>query len=73
MLGRGIEGEPETPVTKTFSADRSIVTLSATIRALVGLNLICAKVEVADPEHGESSSTLAFVFDGYLRAARLPL
>ena len=29
------------------------------------MNLICAGVEVADPEHGESSSTFAFVFAGY--------
>lgn len=64
--GTGAEsGFPDTPVAKTVGADRSTVTLSATTPALVGMNLICAEVEVADRTHGESSRTYAMIFDGY--------
>jgi hypothetical protein len=70
VLNRGIDGEPDTPATKTFSPVRSTVTLSATTPAPVGVDLICAEVEVADPEHGESSSTLAFVFRRLPRRGR---
>ena len=65
VLGRLIDGEPRTPVTKSFSTDRSSVTLSAMVPALVGLNLICGQVDVSDLNYQDPSSTLAFLFDGY--------
>ena len=57
----------DAPVAKTFSADRRQVILTVTDPRLVGLGTICADAKVFDarPSRTDSSSTFAFLLDGF--------
>jgi hypothetical protein len=58
---------PDISVTKTFSADRTQVTLTATDPRLIGLGTICAGARIFDSRASSNkfSDTFAFLLDGF--------